>query len=77
MSKTRDWADLVMETRARLGLTQEQFASKIGVTFTSVNRWENRRVKPSRLALRQIEEVLCDMDQRGDDLRRDFFGPTK
>jgi len=42
----------------RLGVTQEQFAAKIGVAWSTVNRWENGRGKPSPLALRRIEELL-------------------
>lgn len=48
---------LVKELRADLGLTQEQFAAKIGVTYSTINRWENNKGKPSHLALRQIEKL--------------------
>jgi putative transcriptional regulator len=44
--------------RKDLNLTQEQFAEKIGVAFCTVNRWENNRYKPSRLALKQIKELI-------------------
>jgi putative transcriptional regulator len=36
--------------RARLGMTQEDLAHTIGVTVSTVNRWENGHFKPSRLA---------------------------
>jgi len=39
-------------------MTQEQFAAKIGVTFSTVNRWESGKSKPSPLAMRQIEELM-------------------
>ncbi|PXF57013.1 MAG: hypothetical protein C4B58_11435 [Deltaproteobacteria bacterium] len=39
-------------------LTQEQFAAKVGVTFSTVNRWEKGKSKPSPLAMRQIEELM-------------------
>jgi transcriptional regulator with XRE-family HTH domain len=48
---------IVRELRADLGLTQEQFAGKIGVTFSTVNRWENKKGKPSPLAMLRIEEL--------------------
>ena len=47
----------IKELRTALGLTQEQFAAKVGVTFTTVNRWENNKAKPSPLALQRIEEL--------------------
>lgn len=49
------------ELRSKLGLTQEQFAAKVGVTFSTVNRWENGKGKPSPLAMRQIEELIENM----------------
>jgi putative transcriptional regulator len=36
---------LVRELRQRTGLTQEKFAAKLGVTFPTINRWENGRAK--------------------------------
>lgn len=44
--------------RKQLGLSQEELAQKLGVSFTSVNRWENGQTKPSKLARRQID-ILC------------------
>jgi transcriptional regulator with XRE-family HTH domain len=33
--------------RARLGLSQEQLAHQLGVSFATVNRWETGRSQPS------------------------------
>ena len=64
---------LVRELRQRTGLTQEKFAAKLGVTFPTINRWENGRAKPSPLALKQIEDLLRNMGQKGEDLLHAFF----
>jgi len=48
-------AALVRETRKRLGLTQVKFAQSLGVSFQSVNRWENRKTKSLPIVLKQIE----------------------
>ena len=48
----------IRELRSKLGLTQEQFAAKVGVTFSTVNRWENGKGNPSPLAMRQIEGLI-------------------
>ena len=60
MSKIEDneLARKIRELRSKLGLTQEQFAAKVGVTFSTVNRWENGKGKPSPLAMRQINELM-------------------
>ena len=55
----------IRELRDKLDLTQEQFAAKVGVTWSTVNRWENGRGKPSPLAMRRIEELLGkDIDEQ-------------
>ena len=43
--------------RTRLGLTQEALAARLGVSYASINRWENHQNKPSALAWRKIEKV--------------------
>ncbi len=53
----QDTSKIVKELRAGLGLTQEQFAAKVGVTVTTVNRWENDKGKPYPLAMRQLERL--------------------
>ena len=73
VSNSKDLGRLVRSLRGRLNLTQERFAAKLGVTFASVNRWENRRAKPSPLALKQIEELVGDLGENGSDLRDEFF----
>ncbi len=59
---------LVRELRERTGLTQEKFPAKLGFTFPTINRWENGRAKPSPLALKQVEDLLRRMGDRGSDL---------
>ncbi len=68
-----DIARLVRTLRERTGLTQEKFAAKLGVTFPTINRWENGRAKPSPLALKQIEDFLRSLGDRGQDLLTEFF----
>lgn len=44
--------------RLKLGLTQEQFARKLGVTFVTINRWENKVTSPSPMAREKIEKLM-------------------
>jgi transcriptional regulator with XRE-family HTH domain len=50
----KDISEIIRELRIALGLTQEQFAAKVGVTYTTVNRWENGKGQPSPLAMHRI-----------------------
>jgi putative transcriptional regulator len=44
----------IKRLRKQLALTQEDFARQIAVTSATVNRWENAKSKPSRLAVRTL-----------------------
>jgi DNA-binding transcriptional regulator YiaG len=53
----------IKDLRLKLGLTQEQFAQKIGVSFSTVNGWENGKRKPSPLAMKQIELLIQEIGE--------------
>jgi DNA-binding transcriptional regulator YiaG len=46
----------VKEVRQQLGLSQENLARALGVSFATVNRWENGKTAPSKLAQRQFDQ---------------------
>ena len=73
MNAQADIPRLVREIRDRTGLTQEKFAAKLGVTFPTINRWENDRAKPSPLAVQRIEELLRSMGDNGADLLKRYL----
>ena len=47
----------VKALRQKLGLTQEQFAVKLGTTAITIRRWEKGYTKPNGMAQRLLEEV--------------------
>jgi len=53
-----DIPKMIKKLRTTLELTQEQFAAKVGVTFSTVNRWESGKSKPSPLAMKQIKNLV-------------------
>ncbi len=57
----------IRSLREALKLTQEEFARELGVSFTTVSRWENGHGKPSRLARRQLEELAARLGVRAAD----------
>jgi transcriptional regulator with XRE-family HTH domain len=56
------------ELRILAGLTQEQFASSFGVTYSTINRWENGHTRPMPLAMQKIEEIAKNMGEQGEKL---------
>lgn len=54
---------LIRKLRHLTGLSQEQFAQKLGVAFSTINRWENGHMQPSPLALKQIKTMLNELSR--------------
>jgi DNA-binding transcriptional regulator YiaG len=54
-----DAAHVIRTWRRRLGLTQEGLARALSVTFSTVSRWENGHVLPSKLAWRALQELAA------------------
>jgi len=64
---------LIKELRELTGLTQEKLAARLGVTFGTVNRWENGHVRPSPLALNRVKHLLHELGEQGNQLRETYF----
>ena len=47
----------VARLRSRLGLSQEKFAEKLGVSLSSIEKWESGRHKPRGLSVRALERL--------------------
>ncbi|MEW6542161.1 MAG: helix-turn-helix transcriptional regulator [Nitrospirota bacterium] len=60
--KNNDIPALVKELRERLHLTQEQFAHKVGVTYSTVNHWENGKRVPLPFLVKRLWELKEELD---------------
>lgn len=45
-----EFKDKVLYVRAKLNLSQSELAKRINVSFTTISRWENGKVMPTRKA---------------------------
>lgn len=52
--RTVDFARLIHDLRSATGATQEQLARDLGVTYGTVNGWENGKHRPLRLLGRAL-----------------------
>jgi len=52
-----DYAERIKRLRGEVGLTQQALADRLGVSFATVNRWENKQTKPSRLYWNQLQQL--------------------
>lgn len=55
------FSELVKEVRRQLEISQEDLARALGVSFATINRWENGKTAPSRLARNQFETFCKEM----------------
>jgi len=58
---TPETGNAIFKLRMRLSLTQEQFAYRLGVTVSTVSRWECGHRAPSPLAAK----ALAYLDRNG------------
>ena len=65
MGKEVNFADRIKSVRKQLGISQEELARELGVSFATVNRWENGKTNPIRLARTQFDMFCKEMTGQG------------
>jgi len=55
--KNKDVSNLIKELRNKLDLTQEQFAQKVGVTFSTINNWEKGTRTPHPFLFQRLMDM--------------------
>lgn len=71
-----NFAETIKQIRKKSFLSQESFAKEIGVSFSTVNRWENEKSKPNYSALKKINQFCQEHSidiNIADDSTSDFF----
>ena len=56
MGEYMEFKNRCLQVRLRLNLSQEMFAQKLGVSFATVNRWENGKSIPRKLTMYRFEK---------------------
>lgn len=61
------FSDQVKKVRERLNYSQDKLANTLGVSFATINRWENSKNAPSKLARKSFydfcEDNFIDVDE--------------
>lgn len=60
--KMMGFSEEIRRARQRCLLTQTDFAKKVNVTFSTVNRWESGKAKPGLAAMKSIKEFCLKND---------------
>ena len=74
ITESYDIPAVLRAIRARLDLTQEQLAERLGVSFASINRWEGGAIKPQKAAQEAIAALAI---QAGVDIMELAAEPTE
>jgi len=53
-----NWAESIKQLREKMLLTQTELASKLDVSFVSVNRWENGEHEPTMKVKRELMKLM-------------------
>ena len=54
--------ELIKNIRNSVNMNQEQFADCLGTTVLSINRWENGKTEPNKMAQKQLYQFCKDND---------------
>jgi len=64
-----DFSEQIKHVRSKLKMSQEDLARALNVSFATVNRWENRKTRPIKVASIAFKD-FCD--NNGIDLLETF-----
>lgn len=59
-----NFRDKIKDIRIKMGYSQEQLARELGVSFATINRWENGKSEPRQIARNAVRQfcVLHSID---------------
>lgn len=66
-------AEQIKRTRQKAFLSQEAFANILGISVSTINRWENGKCKPSLSAMKEIKTFCVDRNLSYDELEEAWF----
>src|SRR5438094_2326072 len=64
--KMSDFVGQIRDLRTKLQLSQEELATRLGVSFATVNRWESGKSKPQRAQREAVERLLAEAGGEAD-----------
>lgn len=58
----KNYGKALIELRSKLDISQTEMANLLGVSYPSVNRWENNKAIPVKIARVRIEKMCKEND---------------
>ena len=57
-----NYPQMIIKLRVKMNMSQEELAKELDVSFQSVNRWENGKFEPTKLAKAKLDELFEKYD---------------
>lgn len=57
-----DYSHAIIKLRVKLNVSQMELAKLLGVSFSSVNRWERGKYEPTIIAKEKLKELFKEND---------------
>ena len=54
-----EFSEKIRYVREQLNMSQEDLARALNVSFSTINRWENKKTKPIKIA-KAVFETFCE-----------------
>ena len=68
-----NFSEKIKKLRRKAFLSQEDFAKELGVSYTTVNRWEKGKAKPNLKTMKLIDEY-CKRNEIDFDITEEIDG---
>lgn len=66
----------IKSIRQKALYSQESFSSELGVSVSTINRWETGKVKPNITAMKHIREFCIKNNISYDEIEKLWFDPS-
>jgi DNA-binding transcriptional regulator YiaG len=73
----QEWDTRVVNLRLRLGISQEEFAKKLGISRATLQMWEHRRSRPYSIHAEYFERIEAALDDMTTEEQVKWLGPDE
>ena len=69
-------SDIIKMTRQKAFLSQEEFASELKVSVSTINRWETGKVRPNLTAMKNLKQFCGKYELPYEEIEKEWFSRT-
>ena len=70
-------SELIKQTRQKLFMSQDDFATEINVSVATINRWENGKSKPNLTAMKSIKGFCTQNNLPFEEIENEWHSNSK